>query len=86
MTCSRKLIALKFLPAAVARDPVAVDELKEETRRARRLTHPHIVRIHDFLLDAGSGAAAIAMELVEGTTLAQLRLKQPGREFFPPQR
>ncbi|MBM3856206.1 MAG: hypothetical protein FJ399_24110, partial [Verrucomicrobia bacterium] len=27
-------VALKFLPIAVARDPVAVEELKDETRRA----------------------------------------------------
>jgi hypothetical protein len=74
-------VALKFLPAAVARDAVAIDELKDETRRARRLTHAGIVRIHDFVQDASTSTAAIAMELVEGTTLAQLRLQQPGKVF-----
>ena len=74
-------VALKFLPASVARDAVAIDDLKDETRRARRLTHANIVRIHDFVQDAGTGAAAIAMELVEGTTLAELRLQQPGKVF-----
>jgi len=74
-------VALKFLPEVVARDAVAIDELKEETRRARRLTHPHIVRIHDFLQDEQH--AAVSMEYVAGRTLAQLRLEQPAKVFSP---
>jgi serine/threonine protein kinase len=72
-------VALKFLPTAVARDAAAVDELKEETRRARRLTHPNIVRIHDFVRDATM--AAVSMEFVDGQTLSHLRLEQPGKVF-----
>jgi serine/threonine protein kinase len=72
-------VALKFLPEIVARDPVAIDELKEETRRARRLTHPNIVRIHDFVRDELQ--AAVSMEFVDGTTLGQLRLQQPDKVF-----
>ncbi|MBM3854996.1 MAG: hypothetical protein FJ399_17885, partial [Verrucomicrobia bacterium] len=72
-------VALKFLPAAVARDAVAVEELKDETRRARRLTHPNIVRIHDFVRDAAM--AAVSMEYVDGQTLSVLRLGQPARMF-----
>ena len=74
-------VALKFLPEVVARDEVAVDELKTETRRARRLTHPHIVRIHDFV--QGENQAAVSMEFVDGSTLGQLRLAQPGKVFAP---
>lgn len=72
-------VALKFLPTVVARDTVAEAELKEETRRARRLTHPNIVRIHDFVRDAK--LAAVSMESVDGDTLANLRLTQPGKVF-----
>lgn len=72
-------VALKFVPDVVARDDVAIDELKQETRRAHRLTHPHIVRIHDFLQQ--EGLAAISMECVDGATLTALRLAQPGRLF-----
>ncbi|MBI4624575.1 MAG: SUMF1/EgtB/PvdO family nonheme iron enzyme [Verrucomicrobia bacterium] len=72
-------MALKFLPASVARDAVAVDELKEETRKARRLRHPNIVTVFDFVQDATM--VAVSMELVDGTTLAQLRLQQPGKVF-----
>src|SRR4051812_34736809 len=49
-------VALKFLPEAVARDAEAIEELKEETRRARKLTHPNIVRIHDFVRDPNLAA------------------------------
>lgn len=72
-------VALKFLPDAVRWDPAAYDDLKAETRRARQLTHPNIVRIHDFVEDAGG--AAISMELVQGQTLTQLRLTKPGKIF-----
>ncbi len=74
-------VALKFLPDAVRWDPAAFDDLKEETRRARKLTHANVVRIHDFVEDASG--AAIAMELVEGKTLTELRLARPGKVFDP---
>jgi formylglycine-generating enzyme required for sulfatase activity len=73
------LVALKFLPEVVARDDAAVDELREETREARRLTHPNIVRVHQFERDGAS--AAVSMEYVDGTTLSKLRLAQPGKVF-----
>jgi serine/threonine protein kinase len=72
-------VALKFLPEVVARDDAAVDELKEETRNALRLTHPNIVRIRNFERDGGM--AAVSMEYVDGTTLSKLRLEQPGKVF-----
>ena len=65
-------VALKFLPEVVARDDAAVDELKDETRHARRLTHPNIVRIHHF--EREGAMAAVSMEFIDGTTLSQLRL------------
>ncbi|MBI5693394.1 MAG: protein kinase [Verrucomicrobia bacterium] len=74
-------VALKFLPDAVRWDPGAFDDLKEETRRARQLTHPNIVRIHDFVEDAAG--AAISMELVEGQTLTALRLQRPAKILEP---
>ncbi len=72
-------VALKFLPETVATDREALHELRRETRRSRELTHPHIVRIHDFVRD--ERAAAISMEYVEGDTLANLRAERPGRMF-----
>ncbi|MDI1337975.1 MAG: SUMF1/EgtB/PvdO family nonheme iron enzyme [Lacunisphaera sp.] len=72
-------LALKFLPEIVKLDATALDDLKRETKRARKLTHPGIVRIHDFLED--HLMAAIAMEAVDGVTLAQLRVDRPERCF-----
>src|SRR4030095_14238669 len=61
-------VALKFLAASVQSDPEAIADLKRETRRALELTHPNIVRIHDFLPDGQS--ACICMEYIDGETLA----------------
>jgi len=72
-------VALKFLPEVVARDDGAVAELQEETREARRLKHPNIVRLHRF--EREGAMAAFAMEFVKGATLAHLRLQQPGKVF-----
>ena len=80
-------VALKFLPPEVRADPVALDDLRRETARSHRLTHPNIVRIHDLHEEPG-GMAFIAMEHVDGPTLAGLRLQQPERvlswEFLRP--
>ncbi len=74
-------VALKFLPEALAHDPVAINDLKRETRRALDLTHPHIVRIYDFIDDGHT--AAVSMEYVDGASLTQRRLAQPAQVFSP---
>ncbi len=67
-------VALKFLPEVVAMDKQAILELKRETRRSLELTHPHIIRIYDFVQDGRT--AAISMEFVTGDTLAALKVDQ----------
>lgn len=64
-------VALKFLNREVRHDPEAISDLKIETRRSRELTHPNIVRIHDFHED--KEAAAISMECVDGKALHALK-------------
>jgi serine/threonine protein kinase len=54
-------VALKFLPLEVRADPVALDDLRRETARSHRLTHPNIVHIHDLHEEPG-GRPFIAME------------------------
>src|SRR5437868_14725392 len=44
----REPVALKFLPQPIAFDPAAIEDLRKETLRSRRLSHPNIVRIHDL--------------------------------------
>jgi len=74
-------VALKFLPEAVMSDKSAIDDMRRETRRALVLTHPHIVRIYDFLRD--TRMAAISMEYVAGESLSNRRVERPAHVFEP---
>lgn len=60
-------VALKILPPELAANEEIVERLKREVRAARQLTHPHIIRIHDF--GALGGQRFISMEFVNGPTL-----------------
>ena len=71
-------VALKFLPSEIRGDAAALDDLRRETARSHKLSHPNIVRIHDLHEDA-DGTAFIVMEYIDGQTLAALRLEQPAR-------
>lgn len=73
-------VALKFLPPEVCHDPVALNDLRRETVRSHRLTHPNIIRIHDFHQQA-DGVAFISMEYVDGMTLNGWRLQQAKQVF-----
>src|SRR5882724_5800028 len=74
-------VALKFLPDLMIQDRALLDQLKRETRRCLELTHPHIVRIHDFVHDEQSGC--ISMEYVDGETLSNLRAEKEQKVFEP---
>ncbi len=66
-------VALKFLPAQLARDQNALDRFLLEARAASALNHPNICTIY-AVEKAGEGADAqsfIAMELLEGQNLDQ---------------
>src|ERR1041385_4244931 len=73
----REQVALKFLPPEIRFDGVALDDLRRETARARKLTHPNIIRIHDLYQD--DREAFISMEYIDGPNLSDLRLQQPQR-------
>jgi serine/threonine-protein kinase len=74
-------VALKFLPDLMIQDRAVFDQLKRETKRCLELTHPHIVRIYDFVHDERSGC--ISMEYVDGETLSNLRAEKEQKVFEP---
>ena len=72
-------VALKFLPDLMVQDRTLLDQLKHETKRCLELTHPHIVRIYDFIHDERSGC--ISMEYIDGETLSNLQAGKEQRVF-----
>jgi serine/threonine-protein kinase len=62
-------VALKVLPEAFAADAERVARFKREAQVLASLNHPHIAAIYGFE-DSGS-THALALELVEGPTLAE---------------
>jgi eukaryotic-like serine/threonine-protein kinase len=60
-------VAVKILAADRAADPDARARFEREACAAAALSHPHILAIHDFGVDAGT--AFVVTELLEGETL-----------------
>ncbi len=61
-------VALKVLPVAFAQDADRMARFEREAQLLASLNHPHIAAIYG--LEVSSGIRALAMELVEGPTLA----------------
>jgi serine/threonine-protein kinase len=66
-----RLVALKLLREGLADDPNTVERFKREARAASRLSHPNTIILHDFGVDH-DGTFYLAMELLEGETLAEV--------------
>ncbi len=73
-------VAIKVLPADLARDESGLGRLLREARAASQLAHPNILAIHDF--GEHEGTPFIVSELLEGETLRQLLQRGP----LPPRR
>jgi serine/threonine protein kinase/tetratricopeptide (TPR) repeat protein len=63
-------VALKVLPAEMARDPQRLMRFQREARAVAALNHPHIVTI--FSVEEADGVHFLTMELIEGQPLDRL--------------
>src|SRR5438067_8492979 len=61
-------VAIKVLPEAFAADPDRLGRFKREAQVLAWLNHPNIAAIYGF--EEAGGVHALALELVEGPTLA----------------
>ncbi|HET8946628.1 MAG TPA: protein kinase [Candidatus Polarisedimenticolia bacterium] len=62
-------VAIKILPESLAADPDALARFEREARAVAALSHPNILAIHDFGVEAGR--AYTVTELLEGRTLRE---------------
>lgn len=78
-------VALKSIRSELLDDSRVLERFKREVYLARKVTHPNVCRIFDLFrqssnLPGGGGRASVAfvaMELLEGETLADLLRRQP---------
>ncbi|MBL9152359.1 MAG: protein kinase [Verrucomicrobiales bacterium] len=64
-----RIVALKVLPKSLAATPGFTERFNREGRVLARLSHPHIVTVHEF--GASGGFAYLIMEYVDGVNLRQ---------------
>lgn len=60
-------VALKVIPAGLARDPERIRRFEQEARAAGALSHPNVCAVHD--VGTHAGAPFVVMELLEGESL-----------------
>ena len=69
-TLLNRAVALKILYPELSADPLFVERFRREAQAAANLSHPNIVPVFDWGED--SGTYFIVMELVNGTSLAEM--------------
>jgi uncharacterized delta-60 repeat protein len=78
---NEKDVALKFLPKAFLSDENLLEHVQQEVLRNGLLKHPHIVSVYELVTD--NNAVAIAMEFVDGWSLATMKVDKLGQCHSP---
>ncbi len=78
----RKVVAIKVVHPAVAADDRIIRALINEARVGGFLRHRNLVEVYEF--DQTDGRYYIAMELVDGHSLASVTERIPDQGFMPP--
>jgi len=66
----RRRVALKVLRPSLAQSSPERDAFVREARLTSQLEHPHIVPVHDLILEANADYVAFLMKRIEGRTLS----------------
>ncbi|MBK8726865.1 MAG: protein kinase [Holophagaceae bacterium] len=64
-------VALKVIRPEIQMEPGFLDQLKQEIKLARRISHKYVLRTHDF--GESDGIPFVSMEYLKGVTLKQLQ-------------
>ncbi len=78
---NEKDVALKFLPRALLQDENLLEHLRQDVSRNGLLKHPHIVSAYELVAD--DNAAAIAMDFIDGWSLATMKVDKLGQCHSP---
>lgn len=76
-----EVVALRLTSPALDADPLRLERLRREVKRARCITSPHVCRIHE-LVELAGGDRGVTAQLLEGRTLAGLIADGAGRDWM----
>jgi tRNA A-37 threonylcarbamoyl transferase component Bud32 len=77
----KRVVAIKVLAPELARQPETFARFVNEARAATRIGHPGVVAIEDVAVHEPSGQPYIVMELIEGSSLAEVLTERVGRRL-----